>query len=119
MKSYFDLQAKAFQMMLQQSQNGLAAWTTIAMRMPALAAESMSGHPPSAETRRMVSEKVAAAAQGALNGALESTKLASRIMTGRADAATLAAGLLDVAEAMGKPAQRKVRANAKRLTRAR
>ena len=119
MNGLFALQSKMFGLMLNQSQNSLAAWTTIAMRMPDLAAEGLAGRPPSAETRRMVQEKLNAAAQGAMNGAMESARLATRMMGGRMDAAGLASGMLDVANAAGLPAQRKVRANAKRLTRSR
>ena len=89
MKSIIELQSRAYKMWLDHAANGMAAWTTIALRMPDLAAESMNGKPPSAETRRMVAEKL--------------------------DAAALATGMIDVAEAAGKHAQRKVRANARRL----
>ena len=117
MVGLFELQAKMVRMFADQSRNGLAAWTTIAMRMPEFAAETAAGRPPSAETQRMVSEKLAAAAQGAIDGGMAGARLAGRMMAGRVDATALASGMLDVAEAAGRPAQRKVRANARRLTR--
>ena len=117
MKSIIELQSRSCKMWLDHAANGMAAWSTIALRMPDLAAESMNGKPPSAETRRMVSEKLDAAARGAMDGAFASAKLATRMMGGRMDAATLATGMIDVAEAAGRHAQRKVRANARRLAR--
>ena len=119
MDGLFELQARVFNLMADQSRNGVAAWTTIAMRMPDLATEAASGRPPSAATRRMVGEKLAAAAQGAMDGAMAGARFAGRMMTGRVDAAAIAAGMMDIAEAAALPAQRKVRANARRLTRRR
>ena len=117
MQSIIELRSRACKLWLDQAANGLAAWTTIALRMPELARDGMTGKPPSAETRRMVSEKLDAAARGARDGALAGARLAARMMGGRMDAASLATGMIDVAEAAGKPAQRMVRANARRLAR--
>ena len=116
MKSFIELQSRSCKMWLDHAANGMAAWSTIALRMPDHAAESMNGKPPSAETRRMVSEKLDAA-RGALDGAFAGARLAARMMGGRMDAATLPTGMIDVAEAAGRHAQRKVRANARRLAR--
>ena len=116
MRDFFALQSRAFRMWFDTVQANNDAMTTIAMRLPMMATESMSGRPPSAEMKRMVSEKVEAAMQGALNGAIATGSLAARAMLGQLNPTRLAHGLMGVAAAAHGPAHRRVKANARRLT---
>ena len=92
------------------------AATTIALRMPVLMHDCVSGRGPSAESRRMVEEKMAALSDGAADAVLASGQLAARAMLGRLNGPRLASGMFAVAEAAMGPAHRTVKANARRLT---
>ena len=92
------------------------AATTIALRMPMLMKDSASGRGPSAESRRMIEEKMSAVSDGAVNAVLASGQLAARAMLGRLNAPKLASGMLAIAEAAMGPTHKTVKANARRLT---
>ncbi len=90
---------------------------TLAVRLPMLAK-----HPASVgeafERSRMVTEKVDAAAQGAMAAGFAIGSFWLKAMTGRVRSpADVVAGMLDVASAATAPASRKVAANARRLKR--
>ena len=72
-----------------------------------------------AELNRMVSEKMAAAAQGMIAGQAEAMRLTFAAMTGRLPAKRVPAASASVAHAAVRPALRTVKANAKRLRRRR
>ena len=111
MRDWTTLNTKAFRFWVDTMQAGAAAWTTIAMRLPTLAAAAAGKSSP--EANRMVSEKIAAATEGAIKGSLEGAALAGRALRGPVAATTSA---LAVTDAMTRPARRRVKANAKRLT---
>ena len=117
MKDLFELNLQLYRMCWEAWEMQAAAWTTVAMRLPHLA--DMAAHPgapPSRETRKMVSEKLAAAAEGARQASIASVKLAGDMMTRPMGATSLAVGVLKVAEAAARPAKQRVKANARRLT---
>lgn len=90
---------------------------TIGHRMPMLAA--MPFWPSFAhalEMQRMVTEKMAAFVEGSLAASQEAAGLTMRAALGRADAAELTSGALSIALAASRPARRRVRANARRLS---
>ena len=70
-----------------------------------------------AEINRMITEKVAATLEGSFAAAGETTALALRAAIGRAGPMELATAMLTITEAVTKPVHRRVRANAKRLSR--
>lgn len=88
-----------------------ATFTTLAVRVPQLMTASMSA----AEYQRMVLEKVAAAAEGLAAGAAAAVKIGAGRRS-RSPGHLLDAGLT-VAEAMSRPARKRVKANARRLGR--
>jgi hypothetical protein len=91
------------------------AATTIGFRMPAVARAMTSSGPPSAEAKRMVSEKTQAVMSGATGaGAAMMKGGLSAFGLGPVAAANFA---LSVGEAAMRPAQRRVKANARRLGR--
>lgn len=96
----------------------LATCATISARLPIIAAAASGFGDPKAhrETRVMVTEKLRAASQGAEAGALETAKAALKVMTGQTHPVAMAGHMMDVAAAATRPARRKVRANARRLT---
>jgi hypothetical protein len=108
------LGTRAFRMWLDTMNAGAAAWTTIATRLPILAEKGLT----SPEASRMIQEKVAAATEGAAKASLAGMALAGRAIGGVGPIAA-ASGALRVADALARPARRKVKANAKRLTRRR
>jgi hypothetical protein len=69
------------------------------------------------EAMRMISEKMDAATQGSLDAAFEVGRLAMRSATGRMSTDDVAHGLLAIGVAAARPAARRARANAKRLSR--
>jgi hypothetical protein len=99
----------------------LDAALTIGARTPILLAQSL--HPTAQgarETRRMVAEKVDALAEGATAAQFAWTALLMKATFGGVRSFDdLARGLAGVAEAAARPARRKARANARRLTGAR
>ena len=99
-------------------QAGLDTAVTIAARTPALLSQGFNPTAESArETQRMIQEKIDAVYEGA---AAAQVAWASFLMKasfgGMLSASDFSLGLAEVAEAAIKPARRKVRANAKRLT---
>jgi len=99
-------------------QAGVDAAVTIAARAPGLLNQSFN---PTAEnmreTQRMFQEKIDAVYEGAAAAQFAWASLFLKASFGGIrNASDLSLGLADVAEAAMKPARRKVRANAKRLT---
>jgi hypothetical protein len=99
-------------------QAGADAAATIAARTPTLLMHSLS---PSAETareaRRMVEEKVDAFVEGAAAAQFAwASLMAKALFGGVRGPSDLSLGMSRIAEAAMRPARRKVRANAKRLT---
>jgi len=95
------------------------AGITLWYRWPILLAAGAA--PPAArdaaELNRMVSEKLAAAAQGMIAGQAEAMRLGFAAMTGRLPAKRIPDASASIAHAALRPALRKVKANAKRLPR--
>jgi hypothetical protein len=94
-----------------------ASFATISARIPLIAAAATGFGDKKArnETQAMVTEKLLAASEGAQAGALESAKVAWKVMFGESHPMAVAGHIMDVAAATTRPARRKVRANAKRL----
>jgi hypothetical protein len=94
-----------------------ASAVTISHRMPMLASLSFWPDPDNIlEANRMVTEKFEAMAEGALAASQQMAALGMRAALGKADAGDIATGMMAVAVAAAKPAQSRVRANAKRLS---
>jgi hypothetical protein len=111
MKDLFELNQRAARMCWTMMEAQASAWTVIGLRLPGLAASAGQSGPPSAENRRMVSEKIAATQQGMLAGSTAATRL------GRAAGAgpvAFASAMLDVFEASSQPANTRVKANVRR-----
>lgn len=102
-------------------QAGVDSVVTIGARAPALLMQGVN--PTAASTReaqRMIAEKIDAAWQGAAAAQMAwASLLLKASFGGIRSAADLSLGLTGVAEAAIRPARRKVRANARRLTGAR
>jgi len=97
---------------------GQASAVTLGHRLPMLAAAPFFPEPETlAEINRMITEKVAATLEGSFAAAGETTALALRAAIGRAGPMELATAMLTITEAVTKPVHRRVRANAKRLSR--
>jgi hypothetical protein len=111
MKDWTRLTNRTFRIWLDTMQAGAAAWTTVAMRLPMLTAKGAS----SPEASRMVEEKVAAVTEGAMKASLTGAALVGRAMGPLA----VASGAVSIADALARPARRRVKANAKRLTKPR
>jgi hypothetical protein len=99
-------------------QAGFDAAVTIAARTPALLSQSFNPTAESArETQRMVQEKIEAIYEGAAAAQFAWASLMMKAAFGGVRSPSdLSLGLAGVAEAALRPARRKVRANAKRLT---
>jgi len=98
----------------QSGQSGADAAVTIAARTFGLLQPGARQAP---EAARMVEEKVVAACEGAVGASLAwGAFLFASAWRGGATAAQLSHALIDVAEAAAGPARRRVRANARRLT---
>lgn len=96
---------------------GMDAALTIAARTQNLASPVGRPAKKAREARRMVEEKVDAAVEGAIAAqAAWGAFLVKAAFGGVRTPADVSAGLADIAEAAAKPARRKVRANARRLT---
>jgi hypothetical protein len=94
-----------------------ASAVTISHRMPILASLPFWPHPDGLiEANRMVVEKFEAMAEGSLAASQQFAALTMRAATGRANPAEIATGMMAVAFAAAKPAQRRARANARRLS---
>lgn len=97
----------------------MAASVTIAHRMVLMSDPSTLFHGPArVEAMRMIGEKVDAAAQGSLDAAFEVGRLAIRSASGRMSTDDVAHGLLAIGVAATRPAARRAKANARRLSRA-
>ena len=90
---------------------GVATATTLSVRVPQLMLGSMSP----AESRRMVAEKVEAAAEGFVAGSAATARIVSKRMTRPAPREAFH-DLMEIAEATARPARRRVQRNAVRLT---
>ena len=110
------LQRRAIAMSFTAMESSVAAAVTIAARAPILfGLPTRDGH-SARETQRMVAEKVEAAIEGTAAAQVAMMKLWTRMAFGGVRGPTaFAHGLADVANAATRPAQRRVRANAKRL----
>ena len=99
-------------------QAGADAAATIAARTPGLIMHGLNPTAESArEARQMVQEKVEAAIEGAAAAQFAWASLMVKAMFGGVRTASdLSLGMSRVAEAAMRPARRKVRANARRLT---
>lgn len=93
---------------------GMHTYMTLWYRLPMFA----SGTVP-AEFGRMVSEKAAAAFEGAWDAQVEALRIAGRAATGRLQLEDLAEAPADIAAAGLRPAFRRVKANSRRLHRRR
>jgi len=91
---------------------GMHTFMTLWYRLPMFA----SGAAPP-ELGRMVSEKAAAAFEGALDAQAEMLRIAGQAATGKLQFADLAGAPADIAAAGLRPAFRRVKANSKRLHR--
>lgn len=117
MKDLLDLNMRIYRLWWESVEANSAAWTTIAMRLPHLAESLQPGATPSHETQTMIAEKVIAIAQGARDASLVTAHLAGKMLQGPIGPTEMAVNMLKVAEAATRPANRRVRANAERLTR--
>ncbi len=118
MTDFFKLQFRLWRTWFELSEIYFAAATTISARLPIIARASTGFGDSHArrETRAMVTEKWRAAAEGAEAGALETAKAALKVMSGQAHPVAVAGSMMDVADAATRPARRKIRANADRLS---
>ncbi len=112
------LTRRSLRMAASMARAGADAAVTIAARTQNLLTPSLEGFGAQAhEARRMVDEKVAAACEGAFAAHVAwTTFLVCAAFGGVRTAEDAALGLADIAEAAFAPAQRTVRANARRLT---
>lgn len=94
------------------------AGATIAMRLPVLMAAAGGDSAAQRQTRGMVEEKFTAAAQGSIAAAHAMLDLQLRFMTGQLTQAQQAAAPLDLLMLASSPARKRVRKNARTLTRA-
>ena len=90
---------------------GVATATTLSVRVPQLMLGSMNP----AESRRMVAEKVAAAAEGFVAGSAATARVMAKRLT-RPAPRDAAQDVMEIVEAAARPARRRVKANAVRLT---
>lgn len=116
MNDILALQNRTIRFWFDTVQASADAMTTVAMRLPLMAASQLSGEGPTREDKRMVSEKVDAAMEGALDSALAGGDLLRRAMFGQLNPALFAHGMVAIADAAHRPARRRVKANALRLT---
>lgn len=96
----------------------MAASVTIAHRVVLMSDPATLWHASGrGEALRMVGEKLDAAAEGSLEATLEIGRLAMRTATGRLTTDDVAHGLVAIGIAATRPAARRARANARRLSR--
>lgn len=111
------LSRRASRLAKQSAQSGLDAAVTIAARTPGLLRPDGDN---AREAARMVEEKVVAACEGAIGASLSwGAFLFASALRGGATPSQLSHALFDLAEAATAPARRTVRANARRLGKAR
>ena len=95
------------------------AAVTISARLPAVAKAARNPGVPSRDMQEMVSEKIEAGMQGSMAAGMAFGHLWTRAMLGGIRTPMDAAkGMFNVADAAMTPALKRVRANAKRLSRA-
>jgi hypothetical protein len=113
------LNRRAALMAAMVSRSGFDAAVTIAARTPMLLTQGVNPSADQArETRKMVQEKVNAAYEGAMAAQFAWTSFMIKAVFGGVRSANdVSLGFANVAEAAMRPAQRSVRANAKRLSR--
>ncbi len=118
MKNLWALHNRLMSSWFDVFETNAAAMTTISARLPLIAAAASGFGNKAArhETRSMVAEKLVAATEGAQAHALESAKVALKVMTGQTHPVEVAGHMMDMAAAATGPARRKVKANARRLT---
>ncbi|MBZ9653242.1 hypothetical protein [Phyllobacterium lublinensis] len=91
----------------------------IAMRLPVMAMESLTDKTRGPETSRAVSEKVAAAVDGAVSAQLSVMNSAATfwldVMSGKSPASLINAAVNKATDAALKPGRKTLRANYKRL----
>jgi len=114
-----DLQRRALRFAAQALSSGVDSATTIAARTRMLSSPDLAGSDATArETMRMTQEKFVAVWEGVFGAQMAwGAFLAKAVLGGVRDANDVARGLADVSEAAFAPARKKVRANARRLTR--
>lgn len=101
----------------QSATTAFAASVTIVHRMALLATPTMLVGPfKQAEAMRMVSEKMDAATEGAFEAAIETNRLMIRSAFSPIGPDEFARSLVAIGTAAVKPAARRARANAKRLS---
>jgi hypothetical protein len=93
------------------------AGITLWYRFPLLAAACAANGKSDPELARMVSEKAAAAVEGALDAQVELMRIAADAATGRLKPADLISAPATITAAGLQPAFRRVRANSRRLHR--
>lgn len=96
---------------------GLHAGVTLWYRLPMMATAFATAGKSDSEMTRMVSEKVAAAIEGALDVQLETMKFAAAAATGQLKLDDIAGAPVTIAAAGLRPALRRVKANSRRLRR--
>jgi hypothetical protein len=97
----------------------MAAGVTIAHRMMLMGDPTAFGLPAGqAEAMRMVAEKVDAATEGSMDAVFETGRLMMRSAFGNLSADEIAHGMVAIGVAATKPAARRVKANARRLSQA-
>jgi hypothetical protein len=112
------LTRRTAEMAASAMQAGLDATVTIAARTPALLSQGFNPTADGArETQRMIMEKFDAVYEGAAAAQFAwASFMMKAAFGGVRSASDFSLGLAEVAEAAVRPARRKVRANAKRLT---
>ena len=99
------------------AQASLDAARVVAARTPMILASAGGAPGHAVEMRRMVQEKTAAGAEGALAAGVALGAFWLDMVTGRVrNAADVTHAMGDIAEAAAAPARKKVRANVRRLT---
>lgn len=97
----------------------VAAAVTVTQRLALMAdPASLSGASGRAEAVRMVAEKMEATAEGLLDASVETGLFVMRLSLGRVWPDDVARGFVAIGAAATRPAARRARANARRLTRA-
>src|SRR5262245_59514465 len=96
---------------------GLHAFMTLWYRLPMFASSFAWSGKSQPEFARMISEKAAAAFEGAWDAQIEALRIAEQAATGRLAFADLSGLPAHLATAGLRPAFRRVRANSKRLRR--
>jgi hypothetical protein len=117
MKHFWALNNRLVSSWFDVVETNTAAMATISARLPmiAAAATGFGNRDSRRETQSMVTEKLLAASEGAHAGALETAKVALKVMTGQTHPVEVAGHMMDMAAAATGPARRKVKANARRL----